>query len=73
MKEDTARYDSLLARPLPKWLIDQREGLNSYQPVKMEMRVDNSLNISLISTGVTVILTIAILTVYILRKSKKRA
>jgi hypothetical protein len=72
VKEDTIRYDSLESRPMPKWLIDQREGLNSYQPVKAEMRVDNSLNISMISTGVSVILTVLILTLYFLRKSKKR-
>jgi heme/copper-type cytochrome/quinol oxidase subunit 2 len=72
VKEDSIRYDSLESRPMPKWLIDQREGLNSYQPVKAEMRVDNSLNISMISTGVSVILTVLILTLYFLRKSKKR-
>lgn len=72
MKEDTLKYDSLESRPLPKWLIDQREGVNAWQPVKTEMKVDNSLKISLISTGVSVILTVLILTVYFLRKGKKR-
>ena len=33
-------------RPLPKWLIDQKEGLNTIQPQKIVMREDNSLKIS---------------------------
>jgi len=72
VKEDTVRYDSPESRPLPKWLIDQREGMNAYQPVKREMKADHSLTISMVSTGISVILTVLILTLYFLRKSKKR-
>ena len=51
MQTDTLRYDSLNNRPLPKWLIDQKEGLTTIQPQKIEMREDNSLKISFIITA----------------------
>ncbi len=73
MRQDTIGYDSLEARPLPKWLTDQREGLNTYQPEVREMKEDNSLNISFISTGAVIILTILFLTIWFLKKNKKRA
>lgn len=72
MRQDTIGYDSLEARPLPKWLTDQREGLNTYQPEVREMKEDHSLDISLISTGVVIILTILFLTIWFLKKNKKR-
>ena len=72
MEQDTIRYDSLDTRPLPKWLTDQRDGLNTYQPQKLEMKEDRSLQISLISTGIVILITLAILTFYYLRKNKKR-
>ena len=71
MEQDTIRYDSLDTRPLPKWLTDQRDGLNTYQPQKLEMKEDRSLQISLISTGIVILITLAILTFYYLRKNKK--
>ncbi len=72
MKQDTVAYDSLDARPLPKWLTDQRDGLNTYQPEKLVMKEDNTLQISIISTGVVILLTVMILTIWFLRKNKKR-
>ena len=72
MIQDTIRYDSLEERPLPKWLTDQRDGLNTFQPPKMVMKEDRSLEISLISTGVVILLIISFLTVYFLKKNKKR-
>ena len=72
MQQDTVRYDSLEARPLPKWLIDQRDGLNTYQPEKLQMREDRSLQISFVSTGIAILLTIAFLTIYFFRKIKKK-
>jgi len=72
MKQDTIRYDSLKARPLPKWLTDQREGLNYYQPEMPEMKEDHSLKISMMATGVTIILIVAFLTVYIIFRNRKR-
>lgn len=72
MRQDTIGYDSLEARPLPKWLTDQREGLNTYQPEVREMKEDRSLSISLISTGAVIILTIIFLTIWFLNKNKKR-
>ena len=72
MRQDTIGYDSLEARPLPKWLTDQRDGLNNYQPEVREMKEDHSLDISLISTGVVIFLTIVILTIWFLKKNKKR-
>ena len=72
MEPDTLRYDSLKVRPLPKWLTDQREGLNTYQPEQIEIRKDNSLTISFVSTGIFVLLTVLLLTVYFLRRNKLR-
>jgi hypothetical protein len=71
MRQDTIAYDSLEARPLPKWLTDQRDGLNTYQPQKLEMKEDRSIQISLISTGVVILIAVGFLTVYFLRKNKK--
>lgn len=71
MNQDTIGYDSLEARPLPKWLTDQRDGLNTYQPEKLEMKEDHSLQISLISTGILILITVVILTIYFLRKNKR--
>jgi hypothetical protein len=72
MQPDTVRYDSLENRPLPKWLIDQRDGLNTYQPEILQMKEDRSLQISFISTGILILLTIVFLTVYFFRKNKKK-
>lgn len=71
MRQDTVAYDSLEARPLPKWLTDQRDGLNTWQPEKLEMKEDHSLQISLISTGIVILITVVILTIYFLRKNKR--
>lgn len=72
MRQDTIGYDSLEARPLPKWLTDQRDGLNTYQPEVREMKEDHSLSISLISTGIIIFLTILFLTIWFLKKNKKK-
>lgn len=71
MKQDTVAYDSLEARPLPKWLTDQRDGLNTWQPEKLEMKEDHSLQISVLSTGIVILITVVILTIYFLRKNKR--
>jgi len=72
MQNDTISYDTLNNRPLPKWLIDQKEGLNTIQPQKIVMREDNSLKISFIVTGIFILMTVVILTVYFLKKNKNR-
>ena len=72
MQQDTVRYDSLEARPLPKWLIDQRDGLNTYQPEKMQMKEDRSLQISFVTTGIVILLSLVFLTIYFFRKIKKK-
>ncbi len=72
MQGDTIAYDSLEARPLPKWLTDQRDGLHTWQPPKMEMKNDPSLTLSLIATGTIILLVVAVLTLYILHKNKKK-
>lgn len=72
MRQDTIAYDSLEARPLPKWLTDQRDGLNTYQPEKLEMKEDQSIQNSLIFTGVIILLAVVFLTLYFLRKNKKK-
>ena len=70
MQNDTVLYDTLNNRPLPKWLIDQKAGLTTIQPQKIVMRKDNSLKISFIVTAIFILLAIAILTAYFLKKHK---
>ncbi|MBW6500534.1 MAG: hypothetical protein K0B05_03990 [Bacteroidales bacterium] len=70
MDQDTIAYDSLSDRPLPRWLTDQRDGLNTYQPVMAEMKEDRSLGVSFAVTGLIIVLAVAFLTIYILRKKR---
>lgn len=72
MGQDTLEYRSLDDRPLPRWLTDQRDGLNQYQPEILEMKEDKSLTLSFIATGAVIILVVAVLTVYVLRNRKSR-
>ena len=72
MQNDTLSYDTLNNRPLPKWLIDQKSGLTTIQPQKIVMREDNSLKISFIVTAIFILLVVAILTVYFLKKHKNQ-
>lgn len=72
MQTDTLKYDTLYNRPLPKWLIDQKEGLTTVQPQKTEMRKDNSLKISFIITALLILLAVAISTVYIIKKYRNK-
>ncbi len=72
MDQDSLTYDSLDVRPLPKWLTDQRDGLNTIQPARMEMKDDRSLAVSFILTGAIILLAVTVLTVYFLRKKKKK-
>ena len=72
MQDDTLQYDTLNNRPLPKWLIDQKAGLTTIQPHKIQLREDNSLKISFIVTAIFILLVISVLTVYILKKYKKK-
>ena len=72
MQNDTLSYDTLNNRPLPKWLIDQKEGMTTIQTQKIVMREDNSLKISFIVTAIFILLAVAILTVYFLKKHKNQ-
>jgi hypothetical protein len=72
MQTDTLKYDTLNNRPLPKWLIDQKEGLTTIQPQKIEMREDNSLKISFIITALLILLAVAVSTVYIIKKNRNK-
>ncbi len=72
MQSDTITYDTLNSRPLPKWLIDQKTGLNTIQPQKIVMREDNSLKISFIATAIIIIILVAVSTVYVLKKHSKK-
>ncbi|MBG0861006.1 MAG: hypothetical protein IQL11_16020 [Bacteroidales bacterium] len=71
MDQDSVTYDSVGNRPLPKWLTDQRDGLNKYQPEVLTMKEDKSLGISVVVTGTVILLTVILLTIYIIRKSRK--
>jgi len=73
MEQDATGYDSLVIRPLPKWLTDQRDSLNIVRPVKLQMKEDNSLGVSFFITGVIIFLIITILTIYILKKNKNKS
>ena len=72
MQTDTLKYDTLNNRPLPKWLIDQKEGVTTIQPQKIEMREDNSLKISFLLTALMILLAVAISTVYIIKKYRNK-
>jgi heme/copper-type cytochrome/quinol oxidase subunit 2 len=72
MQTDTVQYDTLNIRPLPKWLVDQKLGVTTIQPKKIVLKEDNSLKYSFMATIIFILLTIAVLTVYILKKFKKR-
>jgi len=73
MQIDTLSYDSLDSRPLPKWLIDQKSGVTSFQPEEIVMKEDHSLEISFIVTVVFIILLAAFITLYINKKHKNQA
>ena len=70
---DTLSNDSLDSRPLPKWLVDQKEGLTTIQPEKMVMKEDHSLKISFVVTAIFILVLVSILTFYFIRKHKKQA
>ena len=71
MQEDTLQYDSLAARPLPKWLTDQKEGLTVYKPREIVIKEDNSLDISIVLTSLFTLFLVIILTVWFKRKIRK--
>lgn len=68
MDQDTVISDTIAGRPLPAWLIKQKEGLNTYQPEPYVMREDRSLEVSLIATGAGILLIVILLTIYFLKK-----
>jgi hypothetical protein len=70
MQNDTIRIDSV-TRPLPKWLINQKEGLTTLQPQNSVIREDNSLKISFLVTLLLIILILIISTTFVLKKYKK--
>ena len=73
MQNDTISYDSVAVRPLPKWLTDQKSGVNTLQPRKLSIREDNSLKNSVLATAILILVTVSFLTVYIIRKHKDQA
>lgn len=70
MEQDSLKYKSFEDRPLPKWLTDQRDGLNQYKPEVLEMKEDRSLGVSFIITGAVILIVVAFLTVLVLRKKR---
>lgn len=71
MNSDSVTYDSIAERPLPKWLIDQKEGLCEIQPKEIVMKENNSLMISFTITGFIILLTVVVLSIYIKKKFKE--
>ncbi len=72
MQDDTISYDTVNSRRLPKWLTDQKEGLTTIQPQKIEMKDDNSLKISFIATFAVILLTVGVLTLFVVKKIKSK-
>jgi len=70
MDQDTIQHDPSENRPLPKWLTDQRDGLNQYQPEIKVLKEDRSLNISFMITGTVILIAVVFLTVLIMRKKR---
>jgi heme/copper-type cytochrome/quinol oxidase subunit 2 len=70
MDQDTTQYNSTENRPLPKWLTDQRDGLNQYQPEIKVMKEDNSLNVSFMITGAVILIVVFFMTVLVMRKKR---
>ena len=72
MQEDSLRYDSIESRPLPKWLINQKEGISIYKPREIIIKEDNSLSLSFGITVLVILLTVIILTFFIKRKKGEK-
>lgn len=72
MDQDTLNYDTIPERPLPKWLTNQRDGLNTIKPVTKEIREDRSLEVSLLITGFIILLTLFVMTISIVRKNRRK-
>ena len=70
MDQDTTQTNSTEKRPLPKWLTDQRDGLNQYKPEIKVMKEDRSLNISFMITGAVILIVVIILTIMVFRRKR---
>lgn len=70
MNQDSTIYDTVGNRPLPKWLKDQKAGLNTIQPAKIVIRQDRSLDISFAVTLFIIIIIVGFLTWFIFKKKR---
>ena len=70
MDQDTTQTNSTEKRPLPKWLTDQRDGLNQYKPEIIEMKEDKSLGVSFMITGAVILIVVFFLTILVMRKKR---
>ena len=73
MNTDSLSYETLEERPLPKWLTDQKSGCNTIQHEKIVIKEDHSITITFIATFGFIILVVALWTLYLIRKHKKKA
>lgn len=71
MNPDSNTYDSISERPLPKWLINQKEGYCEIKPKEIIMKKDNSLMISFTVTGCIILITVLIFIIHIKKKFKE--
>lgn len=71
MNSDTLHSDSASSRPLPQWLIAQKEASCAVPPPEPELREDHSLYISFTFTALFVLLAVVVLSVYVKRKFRK--
>lgn len=73
MEEDSIKYDSLPQRPLPRWLTDQKEGLTTYKPPEINIKEDHSLQISIMATGLLVLIIVVAASAYIRKKNRNHS
>ena len=71
MNADTLYTDSAATRPLPQWLITQKEASCTVPPPEPELREDHSLYISFTFTALFVLLAVVLLSLYVKRKYRK--
>lgn len=71
MNQDSAINDPLANRPLPQWLINQKEGLCEIQPKEIVMKKSNSLMISSIITGTIILIAFMAFLIYFKRKFRE--
>ncbi len=68
-----SQTDTIIAtRPLPKWLIDQRNGQTARQAQPHDvLKKDNSIIVSVSFTGMAMLLIVTIVSIFIFKRKKR--